>query len=129
LKECPECGKEYPTGQIICSFCRADFSLPENIVRMRENEERERETSRAEEENRRFEMEMLAIEKNQGGFCDSCRYFRKVDREERTGLCLRFPPQVGVTKASYAVADSHSFFPEVDARWWCGEFVKMPVEE
>lgn len=50
--------------------------------------------------------------------CASCRFYEAGTWAEY-GFCLRYPPSIHVVSEDY---DSLSFFPEVFADQWCGEF-------
>lgn len=51
--------------------------------------------------------------------CEDCKFYGYIG--DGHGFCHRNPPQVLMVKTLYGVAD-RSYFPEVHAADWCGEF-------
>jgi hypothetical protein len=48
--------------------------------------------------------------------CGKCKFWRATFRD-LSGICRRFPPVV-------LRRDESTYFPEVSARDWCGEYVE-----
>jgi hypothetical protein len=53
---------------------------------------------------------------NLPGVCNDCDYFKPRVKDE--GTCLRYPPQVSLSRAGYPL----THWPKVEADEGCGEF-------